>query len=340
MKKTLIKALSLMCALSMTLSALAACQQKGDDKSKTQNEAEATGIHHVTFNSNGGSTIHPVDVYHDNYLEEPTQPTRENYIFSCWEHNGDKWGFHIKKITEDITLDAVWLPAHEIFKTEPTENKNEILISGFFIEAQKEFELLVIPSVINGKTVVGFTDGAFESIYDSYAHKIVIPKTVTHVGQNAFADIDSVHIEFSGPLTSLSPFAFKDCEHLESITLGEGITVIPNECFYNARSIEVLDIPKGVTTIQENAFYGCSSLSSMFLPSSLTSIEDSAFKGAFQSAKNEILYEGTKEDFEKINIANNNEDLLAAKIYFYSETEPTSEGNYWHYDESNNFKPW
>ena len=327
MKKTFFKALCFLCALATCLSILCACQQESNTPTETTN----SGLHTVTFNSNGGTPISSIDVPNDKKITEPTPPTRENYIFHCWEHNGDRWFFEIKKVTSSISLDAVWIPAHDVFEVTPTENPNEILISGFLV--QKEMNTINIPEVINGKTVVGFTDEAFESIHDSYAKKITIPKTAKAIGKKAFANITSVHIEFSGEITSLSEASFENCKHLEHIKLGKGITTIPFRCFYGDAELEEIDIPEGTVTISENAFENCTSLESILLPSTVKTIEHAAFKNA--ESLNEIIYTGSKEDFEKIEIAASNDYLLNAKIYYYSETKPTSNGNFWYYDKNN-----
>jgi len=56
--------------------------------------------------------------------------------------------------------------------------------------------------------------------------------------------------------------------------------------------------------------------------------------GAFSycSSLTTIYYTGTAEDWDKIYIGNGNEDLTAATIYYYSDSQPTDESNYWHYD--------
>jgi hypothetical protein len=41
-------------------------------------------------------------------------------------------------------------------------------------------------------------------------------------------------------------------------------------------------------------------------------------------------------DWLKISIKNLNEPLINATCYYYSENEPTTTGNYWHYDENGN----
>jgi len=47
-----------------------------------------------------------------------------------------------------------------------------------------------------------------------------------------------------------------------------------------------------------------------------------------------VYYEGTEEEWARVNINNEynaNKALNNATKYFYSENEPTTEGNYWHY---------
>ena len=59
----------------------------------------------------------------------------------------------------------------------------------------------------------------------------------------------------------------------------------------------------------------------------MTLIGDSAFGDSL----NNIYYTGTKEDWGKIEIMEYNIFLRNATIYYYSESEPTTDGNYWHY---------
>ena len=48
----------------------------------------------------------------------------------------------------------------------------------------------------------------------------------------------------------------------------------------------------------------------------------------------EVVYYGvTESDWEEIIIGRSNDDLTAATRYYYSETQPTEEGNFWHYAE-------
>ena len=326
MKKTYIKLISLFCALIMMTLPLLSCTTNNDDETEAP-----SNLHTVTFNSNGGTPIHSVEIRDGQKVAEPTAPTRDNHIFSHWENNGRHWMFTAKSVTEDITLSAVWIPADDLFKTEPTENPEEILISGFKI--QKSIYNLVVPKTINGKTVVGFTDNAFESIHEEHAEHLTLPETAHSVGEKSFYNITNVHLNFLGKINNLSPSSFEDCDRLETITLGEGLTEIPFRCFFDASALVTIDIPEGVTAIREDAFASCKAMRTIVLPSTLTTVEHSAFIDS--TALSVVFFKGTPEQFDAIDISDKNEVLLDAKCYYYSETQPTEKGDFWHYDRNN-----
>ena len=53
-----------------------------------------------------------------------------------------------------------------------------------------------------------------------------------------------------------------------------------------------------------------------------------------------VYYEGTAEEWAEISIASENYNLTNATRYYYSESQPTEEGNYWHYDENGKPVAW
>ena len=88
-------------------------------------------------------------------------------------------------------------------------------------------------------------------------------------------------------------------------------------------------IGDSVTTIGDYAFDLCSSLTSVVIPDSVTTIGNSAFSSC--SSLTSVYYKGSSEDWAKISIGSNNTPLTNATRYYYSETQPTTEGKYWHY---------
>ena len=62
----------------------------------------------VTFDSQGGSPVDPVQVLEGNLVTKPADPTRDGYTFDGWFRNGVEWDFANNVVTEDITLLGMW----------------------------------------------------------------------------------------------------------------------------------------------------------------------------------------------------------------------------------------
>lgn len=61
----------------------------------------------VTFNSNGGSRVKSVKVNEGGYVNCPTPPTRDGYIFLGWYLGNSEYNF-ANKVLANITLTAKW----------------------------------------------------------------------------------------------------------------------------------------------------------------------------------------------------------------------------------------
>jgi hypothetical protein len=113
--------------------------------------------------------------------------------------------------------------------------------------------------------------------------------------------------KFNNKNYEINQYAFADCSSLISITIGSG-----------------------VTSIGQGAFDLCIGLESIIIPSSMTSIGFEVFSNC--SSLENVYYIGTSTDWQNISI-NHNSELNYVKINYYSETKPTEEGDYWHYDK-------
>ena len=111
---------------------------------------------------------------------------------------------------------------------------------------------------------------------------------------------------------------------------GYTVTGIAYGAFESCKQISSVKIPDSVTYIGEGAFYGCSNLSYVVISASVTDI----INYAFLSCPNilSVYYAADQSAWEKISVGIGNTDLKDATIYYYSESAPTTEGNFWHYD--------
>ena len=92
-----------------------------------------------------------------------------------------------------------------------------------------------------------------------------------------------------GSIKSLSVSTYKSafgyCEKLTSVKLPDGLTEIPQGCFYQCKSLRTIDIPDTVTKIGPDAFNFCINLNTITIPENVTEIGGYAFSRAFKLAE-------------------------------------------------------
>ena len=213
---------------------------------------------------------------------------------------------------------------------------------------------VVIPE---GVTVIG--EGAFD--YNFFLENAQIPESVTTIESYGFAHcFKLISIALSDNVTSIAYDAFLGCGSVTSITVGtensayyvdgnclierstkallkgcnnsvipQCVTCICDGAFYFCKELTTVTIPNTVTSIGSQAFQECDKLTSIIIPDSVTSIGFQAF--CYCNAITHVYYVGTEEEWATVTVASNNDSLVNATRYYYSETQPTTEGNFWHY---------
>ena len=157
---------------------------------------------------------------------------------------------------------------------------------------------------------------------------LTIPDSVTEFGWDPFIYCGKLEkVVLGDGMTEVVSYMFDDCPLLTDITWGENIEVIKDHAFQNT-SIEVLDLPDSVTRIEDCAFYECDKLYDVTLRNNLEEIGERAFDKC--DLLERIFYKGTPSDWESIEIGYT-ESVLGTTPYFYSETRPNIEGDYWYY---------
>ena len=234
-------------------------------------------------------------------------------------------------------------------------------VRTLYINGEELSDELVIPDGITD-----IPDSAFNGC--DLITSIIIPDSVTSIGRNAFAGCSSLtSITIPDSVTSIGYYAFEGCTSLESITIPDSVISIGSSAFQNCDSLECiyyqgdiaswcgisglnnlmglgrtlyingeelsgeLVIPNGIAAIPNYAFRNCNLITSIIISDSVTKIGNYAFYGC--SSLDVVYYIGTESDWAEISIGSNNGDLTAATRYYYSETQPTEEGNFWHYAE-------
>ena len=210
-----------------------------------------------------------------------------------------------------------------------------------------------LESVVIGDSVTSIGDEAFK--YCDSLESVVIGDSVTSIGDSAFYYCSSlVSVTIPDSVTSIGSFAFYGTAYYNDknnwvdgvlyignhlinakdtisgkYVVRDGTLAIANYAFKYCDSLESVVIGDSVTSIGDSAFEYCSSLESVVIGDSVTSIGSWAF--AYCSSLTEVYYNGSAAEWNHISIYSTNDSLKNATRYYYSENQPTEEGNFWHY---------
>ena len=129
-------------------------------------------------------------------------------------------------------------------------------------------------------------------------------------------------------ITQINQGAFYGCASLTSIEIPDSVTAIGVGAFYGCASLTSIEIPNSVTTIGNSAFHDCTSLTSVIIPKEVTFIGGFAFHDC--SPLLALYYKGSQSEWNQISSDSSEKDP-ESMIYYYSESQPNEEGNFWHY---------
>lgn len=111
---------------------------------------------------------------------------------------------------------------------------------------------------------------------------IVLPENLIEIGSYPFQDCTSLKevtilsLQETSSISSASSAIFSGCTAIEKITLGDGVTILPNYFFYEMADVTQVDLPDNITTIGTYSFR-YSGITSLVVPASVTSIGTYAF---------------------------------------------------------------
>ena len=181
----------------------------------------------------------------------------------------------------------------------------EFISSGVFWECS-------LTKVSIPENVTQIFKDTFHGCYD--LKEVNIPNGCTYIGEAAFQGCRSLEkVTFPSGLTTIKALAFNGCDGLKEITIPGSVKEMGVGAF-SAKGIINLKIESGVTCIGLFAFSGCYYLKQITIPMSVTIIEQNAFQSDMDLQ--DVFYEGSEDDWKKVNVGGNNEYLLNARMHY------------------------
>lgn len=180
---------------------------------------------------------------------------------------------------------------------------------------------LVLPETVeyNGVTytVTSIGKGAFAR--KNGLNSIVIPNTVVLIAEGAFAsNWGLASIEIPASVVEIGTRAFEWAGNIAEVKFAANsqLKILGTSAFSHAKGLKSIELPEGLTTIKNCAFADCNVLESVTIPASVTTIMEHMFdnprtpNGGCPMLKT-VKYAGTKEQWDKINLAENNDILTS-----------------------------
>lgn len=137
------------------------------------------------------------------------------------------------------------------------------ILSGFFSSCNKLKEVRNLPA---GLTEFRFSIPTFGTFSGTAIEELVIPETVTVIGQAAFSSATKLKsLVLPDGVITIGNSAFANTTALTSIKLGNSVQSIGTSAFNNAAALETLELPATVTAIGESAFQNMAGLKALIV---------------------------------------------------------------------------
>ena len=169
------------------------------------------------------------------------------------------------------------------------------------------------------KILVAYPRGKADETY-------TVPDGVNRIAAEAFYTNPYLcEVAFPASLEEIGNSAFYSCSALEKITFaGNSLVSVGSDAFYRT-GLLAAELPDSVKYVGRRAFNGCSQMEYIILGKGIEQIDTAAFGNMGTGFK--LFYRGSEAEWNEVKKGGG----ISCDVYFYSETEPTGEGRYWHY---------
>ena len=144
--------------------------------------------------------------------------------------------------------------------------------NAFTQNYNSNFKVLIIPDTV---TYIG--NGTFSNC--SSLQKVILPKNLTYLGENAFSSMNWFYN--ISEYTQAGSVLVKYPNPPETVEIAEGITQIGSEAFYSSSGTSInpkyITFPSTLLYINNTAFKGCIGITEVNLPEGVISVGENAF---------------------------------------------------------------
>lgn len=264
----------------------------------------------VTFDLVGGTVYgnksYTVTIDKNSTVARPSEiPRRDGFVFWGWNTTGNAndpmWKFDVEKITQDMTIFAVWMREYTVtFCAEDgsfDDGENTRTVTSLYgnkitaptVTPPDEYTELL--GWYRGSTRWDFSqntvtdDITLSAVWDLKRDikKAFAPfrysKTDDGYTLNGVVDQNVSELTVPSIITSISLAAFSNCHNLVSVVMPDSVTKIGEFSFQNCEKLKSVTLPSGLTSIANYTFDGCAALEDIRLPDTLTEVGDCAFRG-------------------------------------------------------------
>lgn len=335
------KILSLLLALVLAFSALAACK-KADENNNTEDGGEEFTIPTTTMSD---ETIYTEGAFKYAVYDDETAV--------IVEHTGDETEIVIPDKLGGYTVTTIGAGAfyENAIVTSVTIGENVKIIGASAFGDSPKLSSVTIPNSVwaiypDAFTGTPWLDSNAEEFvivgdsvllqYNGTASKVVIPDTVKHisdaflgnesikevvipdsvytVGCAAFSSSSLVRASLGKNVVLIDDSAFAYCYDLHYVNIPDSVKVIESYAFSSCTGLNYIKLGRGVETIGKYAFYRAAQFTYIYLPKSIKTIGDFAFEDC--NFLSYVYYEGTEDEFKALELTGTNSYLTDAKKFY------------------------
>ena len=219
-------------------------------------------------------------------IDQTLIPTPTRGIFSGWDKEiptimpgraTDVFGY-VSQLEEIGDFQYQLLPAEQL---NGKGLQKRAIVQKVVKKLTQNVTMLQVPDEVTFEEVtypvIGIGANVFEGA--SYLERIILPSTITTIGNQAFKGCSSLRVVSNFPTTmeTLSDGIFMDCKALSQFTLSEHVKSIGKQAFSGCTSLKELLLPAELKTLGYQAFAN-SAIEQITLPASISTMGEEVFK--------------------------------------------------------------